>query len=256
MSSELVSYLYGMRIATSRTSAYNARRNGQFEKYNDTIWSAVLLALKNRNLPVSEWESVLPQVPHSIRSILCTATNVTPHGRFLGFQRRSTVGIAVPSWLSSPGLILVKRHVRSSKYESLVEEADLIHATLSYAHVRFRNGHETKVSLRDVAPLANRDSLIEESDHVLGDIHENESSSEDEAAPHSSNAQSTSESSTTSTSNEDQVQVGSPRPSIDIRNSGEFPLPSELENDFWIGPTTSSDTTSPEPVSLRSSTRV
>ena len=57
MSSELVSHLYGMRIATSRTSAYNPRGNGQCEKYNDTIWSAVLLALKNRNLLVSEWES-------------------------------------------------------------------------------------------------------------------------------------------------------------------------------------------------------
>ena len=104
--------------------------------------------------------------------------------------------------------------------------------------------------------MADRDSLIEESDHVFGDIDENESSSEDEVAPDSPNAQSTSESSTTSTSNEDQVQVGLPRPSLDTRNSGEFPLPSQLENDFWNGPTTSRDTTSPEPVPLRRSTRV
>ena len=144
MSSELVSYLYGMHIATSRTSAYNPRGNGQCEKYNGTIWSAVLLALKNRNLPVSEWESVLPQVLHSIRSLLCTATNVTPHERFLRFQRRSAVGIAVPSWLSSPGPILVKLHVRGSKYEPLVEEAD--NPCHSQFHVRFQNGHETKVS--------------------------------------------------------------------------------------------------------------
>ena len=41
MSNELVSCLYGMRIATSRTSAYNPRGNGQCEKYNDIIWSAV-----------------------------------------------------------------------------------------------------------------------------------------------------------------------------------------------------------------------
>ena len=152
---------------------------------------------------------------HSIRSLLCTATNVTPYKRFLGFQRHSAVGIAVPSWLSSPGPISIKRHVRGSKYDSKVEEADQIHATPTYAHVRFWNRHETKVSLRDVAPLADRDSLIEESDHVFEDIDKNESSSEDEVAPDSPNAQSTSKSSTTSTSHKDQVQVGSPRPSID-----------------------------------------
>ena len=54
MSNALVSCLYGMRIATSRTSAYNPRGNGQCEKYKYIIWSIVLLAVKNRNLPVSE----------------------------------------------------------------------------------------------------------------------------------------------------------------------------------------------------------
>ena len=67
-----------MRIATNRTLACNPRGNGQCEKYNHIIWHAVLPALKNRNLVVSEWESVLSQVLHSICSLLCTATNVTP----------------------------------------------------------------------------------------------------------------------------------------------------------------------------------
>ena len=105
------------------------------------------------------WESVLSQALHSIRSLLCTTTNSTPRERFFGFQCRSAVGISVPSWLTTPGPILVKRHSRTSKYEPLVEEADLTHATPSYAHVRYRNGNETKVSLNDIALLANRQSL-------------------------------------------------------------------------------------------------
>ena len=40
----------------------------------------------------------------------------------------------------------------------LVEEADLIHATPQYAHIRFKNGRETTVSLKDVAPLPGPES--------------------------------------------------------------------------------------------------
>ena len=35
----------------------------------------------------------------------------------------------------------------------MVEEADLIHATPQYAHIRFKNARESTVSLRDVAPV-------------------------------------------------------------------------------------------------------
>ena len=147
-----------LRIPTSKTSVYNPTSNGQCEKYNDIIWSGVKLALKEQNLPISKWEVVLPQVLHSIRSLLGTATNTTPHERFLNFSKRSVLGISVPSWLNSPGSVLIRRHVRQSKYDPLVEEADLIHATPQYAHIRLKNGRETTVSLKDMAPLPGPES--------------------------------------------------------------------------------------------------
>jgi len=117
------------------------------------IWSAVKLALKTRSLPISQWETVLPEALHSIRLLLCTSTNSTPHERFLKFQRRSALGTSVTSWLNDGTKVLVKRHVRSSKFEPLVDEAEIIHATPSYAHVRLQNGREATVSLRDIAPV-------------------------------------------------------------------------------------------------------
>ena len=48
--------------------------------------------------------------------------------------------MAVPSWLSSPGPVLVKKHVRNSKYDDLVEEAELIEANPQYAHIRLSSG--------------------------------------------------------------------------------------------------------------------
>ena len=45
---------------------YNPGGNGQCERYNGIIWSAVKLALKLRGLEISQWEGVLPNALHSI----------------------------------------------------------------------------------------------------------------------------------------------------------------------------------------------
>ena len=157
MSNEFVSFLHSLRIPTSNTLVYTPSCNGQCEKYNDILWYGIKLALKERELPISKWEVVLPQVLHSVRSLLCTTTNETPHERFFEFQRRSILGVSVPTWLSFPGTVYVRKHARQSKFEPQVEKADLIHATPQYARVRFGSGRETTVSLRDVAPIPDRD---------------------------------------------------------------------------------------------------
>ena len=152
MSQELSSYFQRRGIACSRTTDYNAPGNGQCERFNGNIWSAVRLALKSSKLDIRQWELVLPDALHSIRSPLCTATNQTPHERMFNYKRKSSFGISVPTWPSAPGLVYLKRHVRSSKYEHLVEEVDLVHTAPNYAVVCMPRGRETTVSLRNVAP--------------------------------------------------------------------------------------------------------
>ena len=88
-----------------------------------------------------------------MRVVFCTATNATPHERLFNYKRRSSFGVSVPTWLSSPGPVFLRRHARSSKYEPLVEEADLVHATPNYARVRLSAGREATVPLRDIAPM-------------------------------------------------------------------------------------------------------
>ena len=95
---------------------------------------------------------MLPDVLHSVRSMLCTTTNETPQERLFKHKRRSSFGVSVPTWLSSPGRLYLRRHANPSKYDPVVEEVDLVHATPSYARVRFPTGRETTVSLRDIAP--------------------------------------------------------------------------------------------------------
>jgi transposase InsO family protein len=122
MSAEVSRFLLEKGVARSHTTAYNPQGNGQVERLNNTLWKAICLALKTHGLPSTHWEVVLHESLHSLRSLLCTATNCTPHERLFQYARRSTNGISLPSWLTYPGLVLLKRFDRSSKYDPLVEE--------------------------------------------------------------------------------------------------------------------------------------
>lgn len=152
MSKELRDFLVGKGVACSRTCSYNPQCNGQAERYNGIVWKAITLALKSCGLPPKCWQMVLPDALHSIRSLLSTATNVTPHERLMNFSRRSAAGSSLPSWLCTPGPVLLRRHVRRNKSDPLVDEVELLQANPQYAHVRYPDGRETTVSIRHLAP--------------------------------------------------------------------------------------------------------
>ncbi|CAC5405006.1 unnamed protein product [Mytilus coruscus] len=163
ISAEPKTFLQSHGVATSRTMPYSPQNNGQCERYNGIIWKAVTLALESLGLKETQWESVLPDALHSVRSLLCTSINCTPHERFFNFTRRSS---SIPSWLANPGPVLMKKHVRATKYDPLVEEVHLLEANPTYAHVRLPDGRETTVSVRHLAPRGhsiNNDNL----DHLV-----------------------------------------------------------------------------------------
>lgn len=163
MSKELRTFLTEKGVATSRTTAYNPEGNGQVERYNNVIWKAIITCLKSKNLSVKHWQVVLSDALHSVRSLLCTATNETPHERFFGFPRRSSVGSSVPSWLLEPGPVLMKRQVRSSKTDPLVDEVELLQATPHYAHVRYPDGRETTVATKHLVVPRRQEQTYQQS---------------------------------------------------------------------------------------------
>jgi transposase InsO family protein len=114
ISKELRQYLLSQNIAVSLTSPYNPKSNGQCERYNSIIWQGVELALKSQGLPITRWESVIPFVLHSIRSLLCTSTGETPHERAFLHKRRSLLGQTLPTWMLNPGIGLLKLFDRQS----------------------------------------------------------------------------------------------------------------------------------------------
>ena len=110
---------------------------------------------------------------HCIRPLLSTSTNCTPHEHLFNFQRKSATGDSIPTWLTRFKSALLKRHLRGSKYEPLVETVEILKVNPNYAHVRFNNGRETTVSLCHITPLGDgMNSLNTEPDPMPGDPQE------------------------------------------------------------------------------------
>ena len=136
------------------------------EKYNGSVWKAVQLAFHTKKLPLKCWEQVITDVLHSIRSLLCTATNETPHERVFSFSRRLTSGSSLPGWLTDNSKALMKRHGNRSKYDSLVEEVELLDVKPNTSHVRSEEGVELTVSNKHLAPIGN-DRLPHAYDNIV-----------------------------------------------------------------------------------------
>ena len=132
------------------------------ERYNGIIRRNIKLALCTNNLPIQQWEKVLPDALHSIQSLLSTATNTTPHDRFFNFPHRSSQGSSVPSWLT-PGPVFLRRFVCSNKNDDLVDEVELTDVNPTYANIHYPDGCESTVSLKDLAhcpPASNNCEIV------------------------------------------------------------------------------------------------
>ncbi|XP_064072074.1 uncharacterized protein LOC135193461 [Vanessa tameamea] len=151
ISKEFTEFLSSLGIACSRTTPYNPRGNGQVERLNGTLWKTLQLALRTREMPIESWEQFLPMSLHTIRSLLCIPINTTPHERLFNHPRRSPHGESLPSWLI-PGPVLMKKNIRN-KNDPYVEEVELLQSNPYYSFVKHKNGRESTVSNRNLAPL-------------------------------------------------------------------------------------------------------
>jgi len=103
-----------------------------------------------RYLGLRLWEDLLSEALHAERTLLCTATNQTPHERFFPFRRRSMLEASLPSWLVTPGYVLLRKFVRS-EHEPMCEEVKIFDVNPPSSLVRFPHGRKTTASTSDLA---------------------------------------------------------------------------------------------------------
>ena len=163
ISKELKDFLTKRGVATSKSSPYHPTGNSQVKRYYGVVWKVIRLASKSHNLPISFWENVLPDALHSVRLLLNSNTYCTLHKRFLNFNRRSPSGSSLPAWLTAAGPVLLRKFVKVRKNDDFVEQVQLIDANPTYANVRYADGREGTVSIKDLAAYPNG-SLAKELD--------------------------------------------------------------------------------------------
>lgn len=162
VSSELRNFLYENGVTISHSSPYHPIGNGQCERMNGNIWRTIRLALRSRRLDDACWQDVLDIALHSIRSLLCTSTNSTPHDRLFSFTRKSGSGYSMPTWLTG-GPAFLRKFVRHSKSDPLVEPVEILSSNPKVAKVRHSDGRESTVSTDDLAPMPNNGSCSDDS---------------------------------------------------------------------------------------------
>ena len=151
VSQETRSFLTARGISFSTSTAYHPTKNSQCERFNQTNWRTIRLLLHGQNLSEDKWTEVLPEALHAVRSLVCLATNETPHERLFHFSRRSMNGSALPSWLLTPGVVLLLRHVRN-KGDPFCDTVELVEGNPTYSVAHLPDGQETTVSTSDLAP--------------------------------------------------------------------------------------------------------
>ena len=131
MAAAFRTYLVEKNIAQIRTTPYISTENFHYGRFNGITWKTVQLATKSRNFGIQQWEEVLPGVPHSLRSLLSTATNASLHDMMCSYPRKSATESTLTTWLLGKGKVLYKRHVRLSLNDTLVDEVELLKPTLN-----------------------------------------------------------------------------------------------------------------------------
>lgn len=82
--------------------------------------------------------------------------------------------------------VLLRRNVRNSKYDPLVDEVELVEANPHYAHIRHSDGRVSTVSLKDLAPKGNETVLNDEPETDMSNYSENGSQAAQEVVSHES----------------------------------------------------------------------
>ena len=113
---------------------------------------------------------MIPQALSANRSLICTATNETPHSRMFIFERRGSQGFCLPDWLATGKDAFMKVFVRS-KDDPLVQPVKILEVINPFfARVEQQNGRIDTVSTQALASVHSGNDLEDDNNLDLPEV--------------------------------------------------------------------------------------
>jgi transposase InsO family protein len=78
-------FLFKNGINSSHSTPYHPVGNSQCERYVGIVWKTITLELEQLKLSMHQWDTVVEKALASIRALINTSTNETPHSRMFVF---------------------------------------------------------------------------------------------------------------------------------------------------------------------------
>lgn len=117
------------KVATSQTTSYNAKGNGQAERFDGVVCKVIAISLS-----------------HSIRSRSYVQLPIKHH------TSASSSSASIPAtWLAAPASVYIKHQICSKKTEPWVDKVELLQANPYYTHMWYPDSGETTVATKHLA---------------------------------------------------------------------------------------------------------
>jgi transposase InsO family protein len=87
MAATVKEFLFKNGINSNHSTPYHPVGNSQCVRYVGIVWKTITLELEQNKLSINQWDTVVERALASIRALINTSTNETPHNRMFAFER-------------------------------------------------------------------------------------------------------------------------------------------------------------------------
>jgi transposase InsO family protein len=143
-------FLFSNGINSSHSTPYHPVGNSQCERYVGIIWKTITLELEQLKLSMHQWDTVVDRALASIRALINTSTNETPHSRMFVFAHNRVFNES--NYVEAEKEMYLRKFVRNKSDPLVAEKVTIVNYNPNYSDILHANGRSDRVSNNDLTP--------------------------------------------------------------------------------------------------------
>ena len=160
MAASVKEFLFKNGINSNHSTPYHPVGNSQCERYVGIVWKTVTLELEQNRLSIHQWDTVVETALASIRALINTSTNETPHNRMFAFERTRVFNDS--DYVEAEKVMYLRKFVRNKSEPLVAEKVTIINYNQTYSDILHADGRHDRVSNNDLSPCPNMPEVVEE----------------------------------------------------------------------------------------------